>query len=148
MTEKAPTISALISKGEGPKVEFKTASNGVYDDTFETICSFANHRGGDIILGVNDHGLVVGVPRKSTADVVSKIINSCQDRNLFSASPEISVETVEENRRLVIHIHVKHTKPKIQYRGVAYKRIGESDFKEKAKSLNRRKTASNSAKGE
>lgn len=36
-------IFKLIESGEGECVEFKTASKGVYDDTFETACSFCNH---------------------------------------------------------------------------------------------------------
>ena len=54
----------MIESGEGECVEFKTASKGVYDDTFETVCSFCNLLGGDILLGVNDHGKVVDVRAK------------------------------------------------------------------------------------
>jgi hypothetical protein len=45
------SIFKLIESGEGECVEFKTASKGVYDGTFETVCSFCNHLGGDILLG-------------------------------------------------------------------------------------------------
>lgn len=45
------SLRELIDRGEGEQIEFKTASKGVHDDTFETVCSFGNHRGGDILLG-------------------------------------------------------------------------------------------------
>ena len=77
---KESALNELIESGEGECVEFKTASKGVYDDTFETVCSFCNHLGGDILLGVNDHGKVVGVPRKMIEDM----INYIQRRELLS----------------------------------------------------------------
>lgn len=49
-----------IALGEGVTIEFKLASAGVHDDVFETVCSFANGRGGDMFLGVNDHGQLAG----------------------------------------------------------------------------------------
>ena len=48
---KESALNELIESGEGECVEFKIASKGVYDDTFETVCSFCNHLGGDILLG-------------------------------------------------------------------------------------------------
>ena len=64
------SIFKLIESGEGECVEFKTASNGVYDDTFETVCSFCNHLGGDILLGVNDYGNDISAPRKIQGDMI------------------------------------------------------------------------------
>ena len=80
MSIKSVIIFKIIESREGECVEFKTASKGVYDDTFETVCSFCNHLGGDILLGVNDHGKVVGVPRKMIEDM----INYIQRRELLS----------------------------------------------------------------
>ena len=42
MTMSETSLRELIDRGEGEQVEFKTASNGVHDDTFETVCSFGN----------------------------------------------------------------------------------------------------------
>ena len=57
-------VTELIALGEGGTIEFKLASAGVHDDVFETVCSFANGQGGDMFLGVNDHGQVVGLSKK------------------------------------------------------------------------------------
>ena len=54
-------VVELAALGEGNRIEFKIASHGVHDDVFETICSFGNGLGGDILLGVNDDGVVVGL---------------------------------------------------------------------------------------
>jgi ATP-dependent DNA helicase RecG len=64
------SIFKLIESGEGECVEFKTASKGVYDGTFETVCSFCNHLGGDILLGFNDYGNDISAPRKIQGDMI------------------------------------------------------------------------------
>ena len=51
------TIQQLITKGESEVLEFK-ASFG--KDVIETLCAFANHLGGTVLVGVADDGKIVG----------------------------------------------------------------------------------------
>lgn len=53
-------LERYIAEGEGISVEFKRCGNQPENDTFETICSFANRQGGSIFLGVLDDGEVEG----------------------------------------------------------------------------------------
>ena len=52
----------LIKKGEGLNIEFKRELRGNYQDFCETMVSFANLDGGDILVGVEDNGSINGVP--------------------------------------------------------------------------------------
>ena len=70
-------LQKLIALGEGRTVEFKLASAGVHDDVFETVCSFANGRGGDMFLGVNDHGQVVGLSQETRDGIKRDIMQAC-----------------------------------------------------------------------
>jgi len=54
-------ILDLITSGEGLTVEFKESKNKLNKDVFETVCFFLNRQGGDLFLGVNDNGDIVGV---------------------------------------------------------------------------------------
>ena len=123
------SLRELIDRGEGERIEFKTASNGVHDDTFETVCSFGNHRGGDILLGVNDHGRVVGMPRDTVDAVLEDIRNRCASLDVFSTTISVEIEVVELHRRLVVRIHVEPNSRRVAYKGVSYVRWGESDYK-------------------
>ena len=51
------TIQRLIAQGESDVLEFK-ASFG--KDVIETICAFANHKGGTVLIGVADKGRIIG----------------------------------------------------------------------------------------
>ena len=58
-------INTLLTIGENLNIEFKRAGDGPKSDTFESVCAFLNKAGGDLLLGVNDDGTVVGLPPKS-----------------------------------------------------------------------------------
>lgn len=49
-------IKDKVSKGENLTTEFKECINEVSGSVYETICSFLNHSGGDILLGIKDSG--------------------------------------------------------------------------------------------
>jgi hypothetical protein len=61
---EASTLQEWLVKGEGPTIEFKERfpeKGKARNDLAETISAFANTEGGLIFLGVDDHGVVVGV---------------------------------------------------------------------------------------
>ena len=58
-------VNTLLTIGENLNIEFKRASGGPKADTFESVCAFLNKAGGDLLLGVDDDGTVVGLPPKS-----------------------------------------------------------------------------------
>lgn len=55
----------LLLTGETVAVEFKRCSGNIESDVYETVCSFLNRFGGDIILGVSDKGEVEGVSKNA-----------------------------------------------------------------------------------
>lgn len=59
MTEKE--AKDIIAKGEGLNIEFKSCQNEIGNSVYETVCSFLNHSGGYIFIGVNDEKEVIGV---------------------------------------------------------------------------------------
>ena len=46
----------LSQKGEGTQIEYKTCTEQVSESLYETVCSFLNHSGGQILVGVKDDG--------------------------------------------------------------------------------------------
>ncbi len=54
-------IKQLLQKGEGTRVEFKEAQNGIPDNFYDSVVAFLNKEGGIILLGVTDGGDVLGL---------------------------------------------------------------------------------------
>ena len=50
-------VQRLITEGESEVLEFKATFG---KDVIETLCAFANHRGGTVLIGVADDGKIIG----------------------------------------------------------------------------------------
>lgn len=55
------SIKEIIAGGENVRVEFKSCTDKVSGSVYETACSFLNHNGGIILLGVNNEGVIEGI---------------------------------------------------------------------------------------
>ena len=119
----------LIARGEGVAIEFKAASNGVHDDVFETVCSFANGNGGDMFLGVNDHGQVVGLSREILDDIKREMLQVCSVTGLFTKPVPVSVQEMVLNRRHIVHVRIPCMRQDVAYKGCRYVRHGDADFR-------------------
>jgi len=108
-------------------VEFKRCGNGIESDTYETVCSFLNRFGGDIFLGVEDDGTVVGVPEKSAHSMMKNFVNCVSNPNLFSPTVYIEPRTLIYEDKTVIRIHVNPSAEVHTYKKVIYDRVKDSD---------------------
>lgn len=112
---KKPTLSDLISLGEGFTTEFKRS---LPSDLGREICAFANATGGVILIGVDDAGTVVGVANhnrlKSQVQSVAR-----------SVDPPVAVEMESEGEVLLVTVPGQHSKP-YAFRGRFFIREGAS----------------------
>ena len=68
-------LKNIINKGEGLTIEFKKAKKELPKNLFETVCAFLNKKGGEIILGVSNSGIVEGIDNEKAELFVKQIIN-------------------------------------------------------------------------
>ena len=118
-----------IALGEGGTIEFKLALAGVHDDVFETVCSFANGCGGDMFLGVNDHGQVVGLSQETLEGIKRDVKQTCSANGLFSKAVPVCIQELVVNRHHIVYIQVPHVRRGVAYKGCRYVRRGDADFK-------------------
>lgn len=123
--DKGPYVLELITQGENPKLEFKsTLQWDIVQDTFnkglrkaclKTVVAFLNSDGGDLIIGVNNDGKVIGIEKdlktvKNSTDKFLNLLNSlivdCIGSE-YSISVNISIESVDDKE--VCLVHVKHS---------------------------------------
>ena len=73
---KKSGIKNLIRKGESISIEFKECRNKLNKDVFESICAFLNRNGGDLILGVNDKGKIIGIDPEAVDQVKNELVTA------------------------------------------------------------------------
>lgn len=58
---KIEKIKQIVSGGENVTTEFKECTDKISNSVYETVCSFLNHKGGLIFIGVKDDGEIMTV---------------------------------------------------------------------------------------
>ena len=79
----AEVFIKLSKEGEGTKVEYKTCTEKISESLYETVCSFLNHSGGKILVGVKDNGEIVGVNPDKAEALKASIITAIKNPKLF-----------------------------------------------------------------
>ena len=122
-------IKQLLTLGENIAIEFKRCSNGIETDTYESVCAFLNRFGGDLFLGVDDDGIVYGVPSKSAVDMARNFISCVSNPNLLSPTVYLEPEILQYEGKTIIHVRVPQDGEIHSCKGVIYDRVGDADVK-------------------
>lgn len=91
IAEMFDSLSELIEKiglGEDSTVEFKRQLPR-RDSLADEIAAFANARGGVILIGVDDHGDIVGLDQHNLDQAEKTVVEICRD----SVEPQVSIFT-------------------------------------------------------
>lgn len=127
MKDIVDRIKSLASKGEDVHIEYKSCIDKVSGSVYETICSFLNHGGGTILLGVNDDGQIIGVNPSQAENMKKTIINATNNPELFIPSANIYPEIIDVEGKKVIVLDVQSSDAVSQYKKHFYDRNGDAD---------------------
>ena len=103
------SLSQLVEKihlGEDSTIEFKRElphRHGFADE----IAAFANARGGVILIGVDDHGEIVGIDSQTLSQTEKSVVEICQD----SIKPQVSImtEKLRVDDKNLLKVEVLHS---------------------------------------
>lgn len=123
------TLKTILEVGETVAVEFKRCGNGIESDTYDSVCSFLNRFGGDILMGVLDDGTVIGVPPKAALDMVKNFITVISNPVLFMPTIYLSPEIIEYEGHTIIHVHVPPSAEVHSYKKIIFDRVNDADVK-------------------
>ena len=122
-------LKRVLAVGETVAVEFKRCGNGISADTYESVCSFLNRFGGDIYLGIEDNGVICGVPKNAASDMVKNFIKTVSNPEIINPTVYLAPEILEYEGKLIIHIHIPQSSEVHTYKKVIYDRVDDSDVK-------------------
>lgn len=122
-------LDTIIAVGETAAVEFKRCSGKIEADTYETVCSFLNRFGGDIYLGVEDDGSVVGIPEKIVPDIVKNFISMVSNPDIIVPTVYLAPEVLDYINKKIVRIHVPPSSEVHSFKKVIYDRVDDADVK-------------------
>ena len=80
---------ALTRKGEDTRIEYKTCTEEISESLYESVCSLLNHSGGQILVGVQNDGTIIGVNPEKVEQLRTDIVNCINNPELFLPCPYI-----------------------------------------------------------
>ena len=114
-------LHKLIKQGESETLEFKQSFD---KEALITVCAFANHKGGDILIGVADNKKITGaqVGKETLKNWANQVSQGTEPRMAVNISEEI----VDEKSIVVIRVPEYPVKP-ASVNGKCYIRVANSN---------------------
>lgn len=119
----------LLNQTENIRLEFKESATDLPKNLFETICAMLNRDGGDILLGVNDHGQVTGVVESSLRAMVDNLVNLSNNPQKLDPPHILFPQTYHIEGKTIVHIQVPSSSEVHRSAGVVYDRSNDGDFR-------------------
>jgi len=122
-------IRELIMQGEvrHTNIEFKRCRNEIGNAVYETICSFLNRNGGDILIGVEENGDIIGVNETAIDNHIKNIVNSLNNIEIFNPVIFLTPEVVEIDGKKIIYIRVPESSQVHRFKNKVFDRVGDAD---------------------
>jgi ATP-dependent DNA helicase RecG len=121
-------IEKIITQGEGVSIEFKKAKEKVPASLYETVVSFANTKGGYILLGVEDDGSVMGIPPENKATFLKNIASALNSKDNINPELYLNPESIDYKGKTIIVIQVPASSQVHNHAGRIYIREYETDI--------------------
>lgn len=122
-------LKDMLVSGEGVIVEFKKAKNELPNNLFETICSFLNRNGGNIFLGVDNSGKILGVDKNAIESMKKNFTDLCNNTNKIDPTVYLNINDYEYDGKFVLHIYVHESSMVHKTNGIVFDRNEDGDYK-------------------
>jgi predicted HTH transcriptional regulator len=121
-------IEKLLRDGEGLTVEFKLCRDKLLHTVYETVCSFSNRYGGDILLGVGDDATIQGVAPDAVKQLKKDFANTLNNPQLFNPTLFVELDEIKVDDKVILHCRIPLTSQLVMYRNRAYDRNADGDY--------------------
>lgn len=122
-------IRHLIQRGEGTRIEFKEAQNGVPATLYDTVSSFLNKEGGIILLGVTDDGDVLGLKEVNLMQLKQNIVTALNNPDILNPPYALPVRDAVYEDANILYIRVPVSSLVHKHAEIIYDRENDSDIR-------------------
>lgn len=122
-------LNKILHQGEGARIEFKEAQNGVPVSFYDTVCSFLNREGGVILLGVQDDGTVLALDGENLKSLKQNIVTALNNREMISPTFALPVEEAMHPDGMLLYVRVPVSSSVHKHKNIIYDRENDSDIR-------------------
>jgi len=122
-------LNRILAQGEGLRIEFKVAQNGIPDSLYDTVSAFLNREGGVILLGVDDNGKVLGLNTQNLIQLKQDVVTALNNPQIINPPFTLAVNEVAHGKVTLLYIRVPVSSFVHKHCQVIYDRENDSDFR-------------------
>lgn len=119
---------ALTRKGEDTRIEYKTCTEEISESLYESVCSFLNHSGGQILVGVQNDGTIIGVNPDKGEKLRTDIVNCINNPELFLPCPYFTPRIMEVEGKSVMQLDIPCGQYVYRFKGRYWDRNDDADI--------------------
>jgi len=121
-------IKKILAQGESISVEFKECRTEISKTVYETVCSFLNRIGGELLLGVKDNGNITGIDERFIEKLKDDFVTSINNFQKINPTIYLSPEIIKIDGKYIIYIHIPESSQVHRCNGKIYDRNQDGDF--------------------
>ena len=119
---------SLTRKGEDTRIEYKTCTEEISESLYESVCSFLNHSGGQILVGVQNDGTIIGVNPEKVEQLRTDIVNCINNPELFLPCPYFTPRIMEVEGKSVMLLDIPCGQYVYRFKGRYWDRNDDADI--------------------
>ncbi|MFD0896401.1 RNA-binding domain-containing protein [Loigolactobacillus binensis] len=115
MHEISSALLAEIRSGkEKSTIEFKDAQGkdgegAIPKSAYETVCSFSNHYGGNLYLGVQDDGTILGIMPDKIQQLKKDFVTAIQSSNKIDPPLYLDIDEYTVDSKSILHVYIPNS---------------------------------------
>lgn len=118
----------LTRKGEDTRIEYKTCTEEISESLYESVCSLLNRSGGQILVGVQNDGTIIGVNPDKAEKLKADIINCINNPELFLPCPYFTPRIMEVGDMTVMQLDIPCGQYVYRFKGRYWDRNEDADI--------------------
>ena len=122
-------VKNILTQGEGIRLEFKKSHTQLPGNLFESICAMLNRDGGNILLGADNDGNIIGVDATKIETITTNLVNLSNNPEKLDPPFILFPQVYNIDNKTIIHIQVPCSSQLHKSAGVVYDRSNDGDFK-------------------
>lgn len=107
-------LEEIVARKETISIEFKSAQGrdgegAIPKDVYESVCSFSNRNGGNIYLGIDDNGNILGISANRIEKMKKEFVSAIQSGIKIMPPLYLDIEPYKVNGKIILHILVPNS---------------------------------------
>ena len=122
-------VNRLLKQTENTRLEFKEARVALPSTLFETICAMLNREGGDIVLGIDDRGNIIGIDPSKVNSMKTELVNLSNNSQKLDPPFILFPLIYKISGKYLMHIQVPVSSQVHKSGNHVFDRSNDGDFK-------------------